>query len=442
MQHLSYFYLRALEMEGTHPQDAGAWPSTYLRMEVGEGFPWPGSDWDVHTFADEGPFPPTRRPPPALMVRHFCYRTIRSAVECEQHLQRNVENTPQVFFHLTPAWADPPGGMIPPPTAGDIVLEQTHAARVFGCIPERRLFRIALLWSGWGDKGTGYMPYDYFDQRGIGCWVTYGAPDSLRLFRERRLDSQHVRWSAEDAEGHRLYGFEVRTDQSIEKHAWAFVIERDGALEVEELFVRPEFRRIGHGRWLAEQVAKMAREKGQPLRAWVSFADCQSVNPANYLALVATARRMGVRFQPCPVPWAAYLATNEKSGEELPIPPARVPQRPRMPKNELLAIVAALGIGGAVPSAPTSQSPAAIAEARAAVVVGTQEWDELTQRRAELIYKKNRGGLSTDEQAEFDQLQARSREAIARKFPVSGDLLDQLASLKEKLAAAEDARRE
>ena len=60
MVNLSYFYLRALELEGNHPRDAGAWPATYLRIEAGEGYPPSGSEWDVYSFADGEPFPPTR----------------------------------------------------------------------------------------------------------------------------------------------------------------------------------------------------------------------------------------------------------------------------------------------------------------------------------------------------------------------------------------------
>jgi len=51
------------------------------------------------------------------------------------------------------------------------------------------------------------------------------------------------------------------------------------------------------------------------------------------------------------------------------------------------------------------------------VEVGTPRWDQITQRRAELIFKKNRQGLSEEEQSEFEVLQRLSREAITRKFP-------------------------
>lgn len=51
------------------------------------------------------------------------------------------------------------------------------------------------------------------------------------------------------------------------------------------------------------------------------------------------------------------------------------------------------------------------------VTVGTPEWDRLTERRAQLISKKNRQGLTDAEWAEYEILQERSRKAIAITFP-------------------------
>lgn len=121
----------------------------------------------------------------------------------------------------------------------------------------------------------------------------------------------------------------------------------DNALEVEEIYVRPEFRGHGLGRWLAERIAELAREKKLLLRLWVAFADCKSESEANYSAMVATALRLGVQFQPCPVPWAAYFGTTESPGELLPIEPKVIPVRPRTPRLAILA--AALAFGNRVP---------------------------------------------------------------------------------------------
>jgi GNAT superfamily N-acetyltransferase len=282
------------------------------------------------------------------------------------------------------------------------------------------------------------MPYEYFDRYVFDCWATYGQPAALRLFKLKQLDREgHVRWSAHDEDDHRLYAFEVREPSTSDRHAWTFVIERDGGLEIEEIYVRPEFRRLGHGRWLADRLVQLALEKGMPLRLWVPFADCKIENEGNFTALVATARRLGVQFRPCLVPWAAYYATNEQPGEAIPIEPQSIPSRPRTPRQELLAAVLALGIGTAATTTNGTQSTTASRSTEDhAVTVGTTEWDQFTERRAELIYKKNRQGLNESERVEFERLQKLSRAAISRAFPSIPSTLDQ------KLAAFEQSRGE
>jgi hypothetical protein len=51
------------------------------------------------------------------------------------------------------------------------------------------------------------------------------------------------------------------------------------------------------------------------------------------------------------------------------------------------------------------------------IQVGTPEWDALTERRAELIHKKNREGLDEVEQVEFDRLQRMSLDVVNATFP-------------------------
>src|SRR5260370_13964008 len=345
MPTISYHYVRALELEGRHPSDAGCWPVTVHRLEVGEGLPRIDTPWAGVTFPAGEPFPPTRRPPPQVLWRNFYYRRIRSAIECDRHMVLHPEGRPDFAFHLTAAWANPPGGVIPLHSDADLLIPYTHASRFIGCIPNRRLFHFQLKWSDWGDRGTGYMPYEYFDRYVFECWATYGS-GVLRVYRSKKLDDEgRVQWSAHDEQDHRIYAFEVHDPRSDERRAWTLVIERDGALEIEELYVRPEYRRLGHGRWLADRVAQLAREKQMPLRLWVAFADCKSESESNYSAIVSTARRLSVQFRTCPVPWAAYFATTEQQGEVFPVEPSTIPDRPRAPRDAVRAFVLALSLG-------------------------------------------------------------------------------------------------
>ena len=344
-------------------------------------------------------------------------------------------------FHLTAAWADPPGGMIPRPSPTDAVIPHTHSLILIDRIPDKRLFKFRIKWSDWGDRGTGYMPYEYYDRFVFDCWATYGNPAALRLFKFRKLDEDgHVQWSAHDEEDHHIFAFEVRDALSSERLAWTFIIERDGALEVEELYVRPEFRGHGHGRWLADRVAQLARTKRVPLRLWVAFADCKSESEANYSALAAIARRLGTQFQLCPVPWAAYFGTTEVAGEVFPVEPVAIPDRPRAPRDAVRALVLALSIAQGEPSMNVAHPTTAGESVDAEVLVGTPDWVILTERRASLIDKMYNPGqtLSFEEQEEYEQLQQQSRAAIDRAYPRPRLSPDDLAIVKQVLGVNDD----
>jgi hypothetical protein len=199
-----------------------------------------------------------------------------------------------------------------------------------------------------------------------------------------------------------------------------------------------------------------------PLSLWVPFADCKSENESNYPALVATARRLGVRFRQCETPWAAYFATTEQDGEDFPVEPIVVPNRPRTPRNELLEYVALLGLAQAgmfvtAPARDASQPPAAVSTARAAsgevasasdgttpstlvddIEVGSPAWEAMNQRRVELIDLKVRVGyenMAPDYREEYDRLQYISQKAVERAFPspLRGD--PDIRRLKEILAS-------
>jgi hypothetical protein len=74
-----------------------------------------------------------------------------------------------------------------------------------------------------------------------------------------------------------------------------------------------------------------------------------------------------------------------------------------------------------------------------AITVGTPEWDNLTDRRAELIHKKNREGLNADEQTEYERLQQISRAALTRAFPrhkLSSEA--KMSGMEEMLGSTED----
>ena len=89
------------------------------------------------------------------------------------------------------------------------------------------------------------MPHEYFDRYVFECWAIYSSADLRRFSRLKTLDGEgKVHWYAFDEEDRRIYAYEVRDPQTQVREAWTFIIERDGALEVEELYVRPKCRRF------------------------------------------------------------------------------------------------------------------------------------------------------------------------------------------------------
>jgi GNAT superfamily N-acetyltransferase len=415
------------------------------RLEAGEGIPRLDTPWANITFAEGEPFPPTRRPPPEVLWRNFYYRRIRSSAECDRHMRLEPRSRPRPAFQLTTAWINPTGGVIPIPSDADQRIPFTHAAVFIGRIPDSRRFHFELKWRDWGDHGTGYMPYEYFDKYVFECWAAYGGPGVLRVYKFQKLDADgRVRWSAHDEEDHRIYAFEVRDPRSDERRAWAFVIEREAALEVEELYVRPEYRRMGHGRWLADRVAQLAREKRMPLRLWIAFADCKVENENNYLALVSTARRIGVEFQTCAVPWAAYFATTEKPGTGFPVEPIAVPGRPRAPRNAVQAFVLAMASIATVPKdVPSSVGPdpgvaIAVPTEDKTLDIDSEEWGELIRRRCVLISKKNRQGLNEEERIEYERLERIVDSTMQRAFPPQVAWDEKIAAVESQLGGGSD----
>jgi GNAT superfamily N-acetyltransferase len=438
MPQVSYIFLRGLELEGRHPHDVGAWHVTVRRMEVGEGVP-PPEDPARSVEIDVGaPFPPAPKVPPARRMHTFYYRRLRSVAECERYLER-VEREVPVCLQLSAGWANPPGGVIPMPAAGEPLLDDTHLVVLDSYAAKDQLFRFENTWGAeWGDRGTGYLPAAYFERYVFECWVAYGVAARVEYHKLTAADDRrNFRWVARDEWERRVYGFEVWDKVEDDRRAWAFVVERDGALEIEDLYVRPEFRGKGYASVLAAKVAALARVTRTALRLWVPFADCRQEDPANYARLVATARLLGVQFQPCQVAWAAYFATNERPGHPEPIEPGHIPARPKSALQALLAAGAlTTGMANLAGVAISNPPPALAASVRDDLpTVHSAEWDAMSERRSELIRKDLDEGLTGAERDEYERLQRITRAALALVYPRPKPDFEGLARLREELRA-------
>jgi GNAT superfamily N-acetyltransferase len=425
-----YPYLRGLQLEGRHPHDAGIWGITLGRMMFGEGLPAEDDPLYYVPIDPEGPLPPPPEVPKDRRYRTHFYRRVRSIEECVTYLTTAARSI-SFGMELFPGFVADHGGYVPMPGPGERSLPDTHAIKVDRLLQDRRLLSFLNSWGvDWGNRGRGYLPYDYFDRYVFECW----APEYRPTFRYTKTDKEGpysiVRWAYDLSSHHRSYGFVILSRDSSQRLGWAFAVERDGALEVEELYVRPEFRGRGLGRLLADRLKGLFRAKGGEVRLWVPFSDCRSESERTYDALVATVRRLGLFFHPCPVWWAAYVATNSTIGisSEVPIEPVWIPHRPKSTIKAALAAALALNAAGdtamAAPPPPSHdveiEAPAQVAKSKDFPTINSEDWGVMNRRRADLIRKKVYEGddsLSADEREEFEKLQSLSRKALAEVYP-------------------------
>lgn len=422
-----YSYLRLLELEGRHPEDAGCWSVTVQRLQRGEGILDESEPDFLVAIPDAGVLPssPIISHDRISSRRTFWYKRIRSASECESLLADNpgIEVGP-VALRLTAGWIHPESGYISSPQLGEPLIDITHAVKIFNRVSGRRLFVFANSWGvEWGYGGFGKLPYDYFDRYVFECWHSIFLPQDMRSFRSKKLPKRGSQsWSGLDEQGRKVYGFEIGDPTTDERHGWAFAIEREGRLEVEELFVRHDFRGLGIGRWLAERIAELAKIKAVPIAVWVSFADSKRESEPTYPMLLAIARILGVRFQKSSVNWAAYYATSDLEGSDTPIEPSVFPARPRSTFGMVAA--AALALSNFEPhsngSHNTNGRAPIVTETTSQdteVTIGSAEWDAMTERRTNLIVKKSKQALSTDELAEFQRLQRITHLSLEKAYP-------------------------
>ena len=473
MSTVPYIYSRALELEGRHPDDAGAWLVTVKRIEIGEGYPsYEDLESQLEVREGEGaPRTPRFHPSKLIRNRSTYYRRLHNTEECTRFL-RFPNDGVAVSLELFEGWISPPDGVIPLPSEGDRSLG-SHVVSLLGYNSNKGMFQFPNSFGEqWGYNGYGQFPYDYLDNYAFECYGVYRSPNFIQ-YKERKEDGYRVvSWLALDEAGHKVRGFEIKDQKIDDRMGWAFIVERDGYLEVEDLYVRPEFRKLGLGRKLAHRVSELITTTKKKARILVPFADCRQENPTNHAALVAIVRNLGFVFHSCPTRRAAYYASNEDlvAGSAEPIEPESIPQRPRTSLQDLM-IAATPPTFSSIPETLPGELERNDTRIRSrngehqpihesdpqtdshdlvrllfqeepiekvweiAPPLDSDEWLDMNDRRIWLINKKIRKGLTDEEEREFEHLQKICHDAVEKAFPRPRVDLEGLLRLEREMRA-------
>jgi GNAT superfamily N-acetyltransferase len=249
------------------------------------------------------PFWPPPPEPPGLdaiakKTRLSRYRRVRTLDECRQVLAFHGP-TVLASLQITEAWFTAPGGRIPAPSPTDNAAGH-HRVAIGGYDNKRAEFDFVNSWGmSWGENAIGHISYDLFQQTCVEMWT-------MDLRQRSSPPDGHTKSSWGVIEKKCGVGFHRREflGPGRQRIAWVFATERkDADIEVEELFVHPDFRRKGYGKALVRQLKELAEDG--TIKLWVSYADS---SPANLGAIEKLLNGLGIHLQPSPEPWAPIVA--------------------------------------------------------------------------------------------------------------------------------------
>jgi GNAT superfamily N-acetyltransferase len=304
-----YSWVRSRQLEGTYPGDryTGCRVITACRVSRGYGYP-PEEAWPYIKNTD--PWPPTEPPGLDAIAKKFrlwFYQRVRNVDECKQVLRFNGGLPVHVAVAADlRAWSDAPSGNIPLPS-NDSAPPDTHSVLIEGYNDSRQVLKFANSWgAGWGDGGYGYLPYAYFERLLNEAWACFPELGS-RPPHDPPREYEVSEWGEHSLTGGVLHGADVYSRRFDENIAWAFGVARDEFLDVEELFVRPEWRNKGFGHELTQSMIERADKESLQIRFWVTQADATQASLGSFARMTAA---HGLGFTQSPFRWAQWLVSR------------------------------------------------------------------------------------------------------------------------------------
>ncbi|MES2788807.1 MAG: GNAT family N-acetyltransferase [Planctomycetota bacterium] len=436
-----YSYIRAVEVEGRHPEDAGVWCITACRLHYGEGLPLPSDPAWSQQVAEGGELPPSHKIPRGRLHSDLlaAYRMVPTGFAAYESLARKKERI-LIGLPLSPNWIAPDNGIIEPSDPPEIFFDRTHCVSLDEWMPGTPLFHFRNSWGDWGLNGSGYLHIDYFDRFVFESFAFVPSISSQiesthvsNPFRFGTVGTGTLKRRVTRAENDdRFYSFVIGQDDK-NKFGWAFVRERHNVLDLEDIYVRPEFRGNGIGGQLLSAVKSLRNLKSLPLRIPIHWPESERENPDGFRLTCKLVSQMGCTFVPNSFPKAAYVAFQGTQGLNVPEAPSPYPHRPRAPLGELILAAALLIL---TPFTYVINGREAIDVPKARSVLTEPQidrvqraFDTINPERYELILKKNRQGLTEKEHLRLNMLQTHARSFADLLAPIDTSIANSIKEL-------------
>ena len=259
---------------------------------------------------------PLAEPPGLDKIARFNKLYAYSRVRNLDDARRCIYN--RTFFLVSVSthggWAKAPQGVISMPETGQ-PFGENHCVTIVGYNDETRSLNFANCWgASWGDRGFGVLPYDYFTRFTQDAW--YFQPPLLgcpikKVTTKRFMCISTLR---HNALGYPCLVHDVWEARGNIRVGWCIATERDEHLDVEEFFVRPEYRGQRIGSQLMCRLLGDCNGAELPLRFWIPYVDCNSPS-RNILAMNHLLTKNGFVARVSGVNWAQYVAEKRVSAE-------------------------------------------------------------------------------------------------------------------------------
>ena len=330
---LQYGFVRGRQLEGTFPGDkqTGVWPITGHRISYGWGqppeenwpYPLPGAAW--------ASIEPTGIDYVAKEYRFVPYKRVRTIDDCKRILLSGEPGV-MVSLDISEKWANPAQGRIPVPSPTDLTFP-THVVDLVSYDRERDEFTFGNSWGNWGRNGYGDIAAETLTATWWEGWKyisEFEADPTLKgAFPRPPRES-----TFKDTDGSILHWLEI-LDEDDNRVGWASALETQANLEIEELFVRPEYRRSGHGGKLFQRLQEISLTRGLPLRIWISFPDAVQ---QKLKVIAKIAQPIGLSIQASGERWAPLVAAPIWQRRATPLKTFSYPESPPAGPAELLRI--------------------------------------------------------------------------------------------------------